>query len=128
MKRILLLLAVTAMAVLLIAPAASAQGYNYCYYDGYYDDDDYYGYDYCGDNASYYPSYFAGSATASPTASATASPMASATATATASASTTALAATGGAPIVPAVTLAASLVLVVSGLAAARFVLRRNAS
>jgi hypothetical protein len=49
-KRILLLLAVTAMAVLLFTPAAWAQGYSYCGSDGYYDDDDYYGYDYCGDN------------------------------------------------------------------------------
>ena len=54
--------------------------------------------------------YFAGSATASPTATASA------------------LVATGGAPVVPAITLAASLVLVVSGLAALRFVLRRSPS
>jgi plastocyanin len=54
--------------------------------------------------------YFAGSATASPTATASA------------------LVATGGAPVVPAITLAASLALVVSGLAALRFVLRRSPS
>jgi plastocyanin len=58
--------------------------------------------------------YFAGSATASPTASPTAT--------------ASALVATGGAPVVPAITLAASLVLVVSGLAALRFVLRRSPS
>jgi plastocyanin len=62
--------------------------------------------------------YFAGGATASPTASPTA----------TATASPTALAATGGSPIVPALTLGATLALVVCGLAALRFVLRRNAS
>jgi hypothetical protein len=38
------------------------------------------------------------------------------------------LVATGGAPVVPAITLAASLALVVSGLAALRFVLRRSPS
>jgi plastocyanin len=58
--------------------------------------------------------YFAGSATASPTASPTAT--------------ASALVATGGAPVVPAITLAASLALVVSGLAALRFVLRRSPS
>jgi plastocyanin len=64
--------------------------------------------------------YFAGSATASPTATATASP--------TATASATALAATGGASVVPALTLAAALAVVVCGLAALKSVLGRNAS
>ena len=70
--------------------------------------------------------YFAGSAsaTASPTATATAS----ATATATASATATALAATGGPPVVPALTLVATLALVVSGLVTLKLVARRGAS
>jgi hypothetical protein len=46
----------------------------------------------------------------------------------TASASPTALAGSGGAWVVPAVALAASLALLVSGLPALRLVLRRNAS
>ena len=70
--------------------------------------------------------FFGSSATASPTA--TASPMAMASPTATASPTASTLAGTGGAPVVPAVTLAASLALVVSGLVAMRFVLRGDAS
>jgi hypothetical protein len=109
-KRILLLLAVTAMAVLLFTPAAWAQGYSYCGSDGYYDDD-YYGYDYCGDNY-YYPSYYAASATAG--------------ATATATATATALAKTGGLPVLS-VTLVASLALMATGVGAV-VLLRRSVS
>jgi hypothetical protein len=54
--------------------------------------------------------------------------MAMASPTATASPTASTLAGTGGAPVVPAVTLAASLALVVSGLVAMRFVLRGDAS
>jgi hypothetical protein len=124
MKKMLLLLTLGGVMVSLFTPAALATSH-YCGYDGYYDDDYYYGYDYCGD--SYYPSYFAGSATASPTATATASPTATATASPTATASATALAATGGASVVPALTLMASLALIGSGLGALMLV-RRGAS
>jgi hypothetical protein len=48
--------------------------------------------------------------------------------TGAASATATALAATGGPPVVPALTLVSSLALVVSGLAALRLVARRGAS
>ena len=74
-------------------------------------------------------------ATASPTATATASPMATATATATPTATATAsptatatatpLPRTGGAPLVPLVTLAASLTLIASGVGALMLVRRR---
>ena len=64
-----------------------------------------------------------GTATASPTATATG------TATATASPTATALADTGGPPIAPlSITLAASLVLVVTGLVALALLRRRGAS
>jgi hypothetical protein len=81
MKKLVLMLALSAVAVFLFAPAASTTSH-YCGYDGYYDDDYHYGYDYCGD--SYRPSYFAASATATagPTATASAGPTATATATA----------------------------------------------
>ena len=107
MKKILLLLAMTAVVVLLFAPVAVAQPY------------------YGGATAS--PMATA-TATASPTATATASPMATATATATPTATATAsptatatatpLPRTGGAPLVPLVTLAASLTLIASGVGA----------
>jgi hypothetical protein len=126
MKKLLLLLALSGVMVSLFTSSALATSH-YCGYDGYYDDDYYYGYDYCGD--SYYPSYFAASATAtaSPTATATASPTATATASPTATATASALAATGGAPLVPALTLMASLALIGSGLGALMLV-RRSAS
>jgi hypothetical protein len=126
MKKLLLLLALSGVMVSLLTPAALATSH-YCGYDGYYDDDYYYGYDYCGD--SYYPSYFAASATAtaSPSATATASPTATATASPSATATASALAATGGAPLVPALTLMASLALIGSGLGALMLV-RRGAS
>ena len=63
-----------------------------------------------------------GTATASPTATATG------TATATASPTATALADTGGTPFVPLLALAASLVLVVTGLVALALLRRRGAS
>ena len=41
MKKLVLMLALSAVAVFLFAPAASTTSH-YCGYDGYYDDDDYY--------------------------------------------------------------------------------------
>jgi hypothetical protein len=99
MKRVLSMLVVVGLMVLLFAPVATAQ-----YYGG-------------------------GGSTASSTAMSTATPTASATATATATAtaSATALPKSGGPPLVGLVTLAASVVLISSGVGALVLV-RRSVS
>ena len=117
MKKLLLLLALSAVGVLLFAPVAGAQQY---YYGG----------------ATASPTAMAtasatatatasatamATASASPTATATASP----TATATASPTATALPRSGGPLLVLPVTLAASLVLIASGVGALVLVRRR---
>src|SRR5215203_4819022 len=99
MKRVLSMLVVVGLMVLLFAPVATAQ-----YYGG------------GGSTAM---------STATPTASATATTTATATATATASA--TALPKSGGPPLVGLVTLAASVVLISSGVGALVLV-RRSVS
>jgi hypothetical protein len=110
MKKILLLLAVSAVLVLLFASATLAQKYNY---GG-------------GMNAS--PMATA-SATASPSATATASATASTTASATASATATAspLPTTGGPPLVGPLTWVATLTLIACGVGA-RVLLRHGVS
>src|SRR5215218_4161552 len=99
MKRVLSMLVVVGLMVLLFAPVATAQ-----YYGG-------------------------GGSTASSTAMSTATPTArtTATATATATASATALPKSGGPPLVGLVTLAASVVLISSGVGALVLV-RRSVS
>ena len=95
MKRILLLLSVSAVLVLLLCSAALAK------------------------------QHLGGGMTASPTATATASPMATATATASPTATATALPRSGGPPLVLPVTLAASLTLIASGVGALALLRRR---
>ena len=104
MKKILLVLTVSAVLVLLFASGALAQNY--------------------GGGMSASPTASA-SAMASPTASATASVTASATASPTATASP--LPTTGGPPLVGPLTWVATLTLIASGLGA-RVLLRRGVS
>jgi hypothetical protein len=101
MKKLLLVLSLSAVVVLLFAPVASAQQNRY----------------YASPSAS---------AMASPTASATASASATATASSTATASATAspLPSTGGPELMLPVTLVATLVLIGSGFGALALVRR----
>jgi hypothetical protein len=101
MKKMLLVLSLSAVVVLLFAPVASAQQNRY----------------YASPSAS---------AMASPTASATASASATATASSTATASATAspLPSTGGPELMLPVTLVATLVLIGSGFGALALVRR----
>ena len=124
MKKLVLMSALSVVVVLLFAPAASATSH-YCGYDGYYDDDDYYGYDYCGD--SYYPSYFAASATATASANPTAaaSPTPTATASPTATATATALPESGGLTS-PLVGVGALVLLAGAGMVSVRIVRRSS--
>jgi len=124
MKKLVLMLALSAVVVFLFAPAASATSH-YCGYDGYYDDDYYYGYDYCGD--SYYPSYFAASATATASANPTAaaSPTATATTSSTATATATALPESGGLTS-PLVGVGALVLLAGAGMVSVRIVRRSS--
>src|SRR5215204_5904782 len=105
MKKVLLVLSVSAVLVLLFASAALAQNYGKKYGGGM--------------NAS--PTATA-SATASPTASASATATASATASATATASP--LPTTGGPPLVGPLTWVATLTLIGSGVGALMLVRR----
>jgi hypothetical protein len=117
MKKVLLVLSVSAVLVLLFASAALAQNYGKNYGGGM--------------NAS---ATATASATASPTASATATASPTATATATATASTTAsatataspLPTTGGVPLVGPLTWVVTLTLIASGVGAV-LLLRRGA-
>jgi hypothetical protein len=97
MKKVLLVLSVSAVLVLLFASAALAQNYKY------------------GGGMKASPTASA-SATASPSASASATATASATASATATASP--LPTTGGPPLVGPLTLVATLTLIGSGVGA----------
>src|SRR5215208_63655 len=97
-KKVLLLLSVIAVMILLFAPAALATHHTAM-----------------------------STATSTPTSSATATTMATATASATASATATALPKSGGPELVGPITLAASLVLIASGLGALALV-RRSVS
>src|SRR5215212_7323693 len=99
MKKMLLVLSLSAVVVLLFAPVASAQQNRY----------------YASPSAS---------AMASPTASATASPTAIATASASASATASPLPSTGGPELMLPVTLVATLVLIGSGFGALALVRR----
>jgi len=109
MKKMLLVLSLSAVVVLLFAPVASAQQNRY----------------YASPSASAMASPSA-SAMASPTVSATASASATATASSTATASATAspLPSTGGPELMLPVTLVATLVLIGSGFGALALVRR----
>ena len=107
MKKVLLVLSVSAVLVLLFATAALAQNYGKNYGGGM--------------NAS--PTASA-SATASATASASASATASATASPTATATASPLPTTGGPPLVGPLTWVATLTLIASGVGALMLVRR----
>ena|SRR5215216_6267921 len=102
MKKVLFLLSTTVVMVLLFAPVALA---------------------------THHTAMSTATSTATATATATASPTATATAsaspTATATATATALPRSGGPPLAPALTLAASLALIASGVGALALLRRR---
>jgi hypothetical protein len=136
-KRMMILLIVSAMAVLLIAPAAMADsalpaydpmpGFNQPdYLNPAFDNPDM---PVGGGTATAGPTA-SPTTTASPTATANASPTATATASPEADEGSTAssLPKTGSPSLTPAVTLVATLALVVGGIAALRLVLRRGAA
>ena len=100
MKKVLFLLSTTVVMVLLFAPVALA---------------------------THHTAMSTATSTATATATATASPTATATASAspTATATATALPRSGGPPLAPALTLAASLALIASGVGALALLRRR---